>query len=60
MTDAEAAPALAKPLFVYALIHWALNILALLAADWIFDGFSIERWGPVLLAGAVLGLRTCS
>ena len=44
------------PLFVYALIHWALNVLALLAADWIFDGFSIEKWGPVLLAGAVLGL----
>jgi putative membrane protein len=44
------------PLFVYALIHWALNVLALLVADWIFDGFSIEKWGPVLLAGAVLGL----
>jgi putative membrane protein len=44
------------PLFVYALIHWGLNVLALLAADWLFDGFSIERWWPVLLAGAVLGL----
>ena len=44
------------PLAIRALIHWALNVLALLAADWIFDGFSIEKWGPVLLAGAVLGL----
>ena len=44
------------PLIVRALIHWALNVLALLAADWAFDGFSIERWWPVLLAGAVLGL----
>jgi putative membrane protein len=44
------------PLAIRALIHWALNVLALLVADWVFDGFSIERWGPVLLAGAVLGL----
>ena len=44
------------PLIVRALIHWALNVLALLVADWVFDGFSIERWWPVLLAGAVLGL----
>jgi putative membrane protein len=44
------------PLVIRALIHWALNVLALLAADWVFDGFSIEKWGPVLLAGAVLGL----
>jgi putative membrane protein len=44
------------PLVIRALIHWALNVLALLAADWVFDGFSIEKWGSVLLAGAVLGL----
>ena len=44
------------PLVIRALIHWALNVLALLVADWVFDGFSIERWGPVLFAGAVLGL----
>jgi putative membrane protein len=44
------------PLAIRALIHWALNVLALLVADWVFDGFSIERWWPVLLAGAVLGL----
>ena len=28
----------------------------LIVADWAFAGFSIERWGPLLLAGAVLGL----
>jgi len=37
-------------------VAWAINILALLVADWLFGGFTIERWGPVILAGAVLGL----
>ena len=37
-------------------VAWAINILALLVADWLFDGFTIERWGSVILAGAVLGL----
>jgi putative membrane protein len=41
---------------VRILVGWGINILALLVADWLFDGFSIERWGPVILAGAVLGL----
>jgi putative membrane protein len=41
---------------VRVLVAWAINVLALLVADWLFDGFSIERWGPVILAGAVLGL----
>ncbi len=34
----------------------AINVLGLIVADWIFSGFSIERWGPLLFAGAVLGL----
>ena len=34
----------------------AINVLALIVADWAFDGFTIERWGPIILAGAVLGL----
>ena len=38
------------------LVAWAINILALLVADWLFDGFTIERWGPIIFAGAVLGL----
>ena len=41
---------------VRILIGWGINILALLVADWLFGGFTIERWGPVILAGAVLGL----
>jgi len=44
------------PWVVVALVQWGINVLALIVADWIFDGFSIERWGPLLLAGAVLGL----
>ena len=41
---------------VRIVVGWAINVLALLVADWLFDGFSIERWGPVIFAGAVLGL----
>ena len=38
------------------LVSWGINILALIVADWAFDGLTIERWGPIALAGAVLGL----
>lgn len=41
---------------IRVLVAWAINVLALLVADWLFDGFTIDRWGPVILAGAVLGL----
>ena len=41
---------------VRALVAWGINVLALIVADWLFDSFTIERWGPILLAGAVLGL----
>jgi putative membrane protein len=44
------------PWLVSAVVHWGINVLALIVADWVFDGFTIERWGPVILAGAVLGL----
>jgi putative membrane protein len=37
-------------------IAGAINVLALIVADWAFDGLTIERWGPIILAGAVLGL----
>jgi putative membrane protein len=37
-------------------LAWAINVVALLVADWLFDGFSVEKWGPVIFAGAVLGL----
>ena len=41
---------------VRILVGWGINVLALLVADWLFDGFTIDRWGPVIFAGAVLGL----
>jgi putative membrane protein len=44
------------PWVVRILVAWGINILALLVADWLFSGFTIERWGPIILAGAVLGL----
>ena len=34
----------------------AINVLALIVADWLFDGLSVGRWGSILLAGVVLGL----
>ncbi|HEY6076239.1 MAG TPA: phage holin family protein [Gaiella sp.] len=34
----------------------AINVLALIIADWAFDGFSIGRWGSLIFAGVVLGL----
>ena len=41
---------------IRVLVAWAINVFALLVADWLFDSFTIDRWGPVLFAGAVLGL----
>ena len=41
---------------VAALVQWGINVLALIVADWAFDGVSIGRWGSLLFAGAVLGL----
>ena len=38
------------------LIGWGVNVVALLAIDWLFDGVEIGRWGSVLLGAAVLGL----
>ena len=41
---------------VRALLGWGVNIVALLAVDWLFDSVEIGRWGSVLLGAAVLGL----
>ena len=41
-------------IFVALLIRWGINVLALIVVDWIFDGVTIGRWGPLLLAGAIL------
>jgi putative membrane protein len=38
------------------LLGWGVNIVALLAIDWIFDGVEISGWGPILLGAAVLGI----
>ena len=43
-------------LLVRALVSWGINILALIVCDWAFDSFSVERWGPIIFAGAVLGV----
>jgi putative membrane protein len=45
-----------QELAVRALVGWGVNIVALLAIDWLFDGVEIGRWGSVLLGAAVLGL----
>lgn len=42
-------------LVVRLLVSWGINVLGLIVADWAFGSFTIERWGPLLLAGAVLG-----
>ena len=44
------------PWVVAALVQWGINVLGLIVADWAFSGFSIEHWGPLLFAGAVLGV----
>ena len=43
-------------LAVRLLVVWGVNVLALMVADWVFSGFTIERWGSLLFAGAVFGL----
>ena len=41
-------------IFVALLIRWGINVLALIVVDWIFDGVTIGRWWPLLLAAAIL------
>jgi putative membrane protein len=43
-------------LIMYLLLAWLANIVSLIVADWMFDGVSIERWWPLLLGAAVLGI----
>ena len=43
-------------LTVRLLVAWGANVLALIVADWVLSGLAIERWGPLLLAGAVFSL----
>jgi putative membrane protein len=41
-------------IWVALLIRWGVNVLALIVVDWLFDGVTIDRWGPLLLAAAIL------
>ena len=41
-------------IWVALLIRWGINTLALIVVDWMFGGVSIGRWGPLLLAAAIL------
>jgi putative membrane protein len=43
-------------LVIGALLGWGVNIVALIVIDWLFDGVTIERWGPLLIGAAVLGI----
>jgi putative membrane protein len=43
-------------LLVRMLVLWGVNVLALIVVDWMFDGVTIERWGPLLLGALVLML----
>jgi putative membrane protein len=47
---------MAGVLLIRMLIGWGVNIVALLVVDWLFDSVSIERWGPLILGAAVLGV----
>ena len=38
------------------LIAAAINVLALMVADWTFDGVTVDGWGPLIMGGIVLGL----
>ena len=43
-------------LLIRIAIAWVVNIVALLLCDWIFDSVTIDGWGPLLIAAAVLGV----
>jgi putative membrane protein len=38
------------------LVGWGVNVVALIVIDWLFGSVTIERWGPLLLGAAVLGI----
>jgi putative membrane protein len=45
-----------RRLLIGLLVGWGVNVVALIVIDWIFDTVTIERWGPLLLGAAVLGI----
>ena len=40
----------------WLLLTVAINVLALLVVDWLFDGVTIDLWWPIILGALVLGL----
>ena len=44
-------------LAVRLLVAWGVNVLALMVADWVFSGFTIERWGLAAPRGGRLRAR---
>jgi putative membrane protein len=43
-------------LVIGALLGWGVNIVSLMVIDWLFDGVTIDGWGPLLIGAAVLGI----
>jgi putative membrane protein len=41
---------------VRVVLIWGVNVVALLAADWLVDGIHISPWWHAIIGGAVLGL----
>jgi putative membrane protein len=48
--------AMRQRFIVGLLVGWGVNIIALIVIDWLFESVTIERWGPLLLGAAVLGI----
>jgi len=48
--------AMRQKVVVGILVGWGVNIIALIVVDWLFDSVAVDRWGPLLLGAAVLGL----
>ena len=44
------------PFVVRLLIAWLANAAALWVADALFDGVTIDGWGPLLIAAAILSI----
>ena len=50
------APPRRQSFLVWLVVTIGINMLALIVVDGLFDGVSIERWWPLFIGAAVLGL----
>lgn len=50
------APPQRQGFLAWLVVTVGINILALIVVDGLFDGVSIERWWPLIIGAAVLGL----